>query len=37
MKWYEASRKAAVAKAAKSKSKSKKNNEGLEGVRERYV
>lgn len=37
MKWYEASRKAAVAKAAKSKSKSKKKNEGLEGVRERYV
>lgn len=37
MKWYEASRKAAVEKAAKSKSKSKKKNEGLEGVRERYV
>lgn len=37
MKWYEASRKAAVAKAAKSKSKSKKKHEGLEGVRERYV
>lgn len=37
MKWYEASRKSAVAKAAKSKSKSKKKNEGLEGVRERYV
>ena len=37
MNWYEASRKAAVAKAAKSKSNSKKKNEGLEGVRERYV